>query len=265
MERMDANCLVGSWPFRRSGRSTLEELAGIHRENGIGSGCVSSLNSIFYNDPFEGEEELHALLQGTAYRQVATVNPALPGAAEDISEEVRRFRVSGIRIYPGYHGYSLGDPCVGALCAELERWDLPLFLPLRMEDERLDYMAAPRPLPIREIRDFLLEHKALRVILLGAYPREMESLSGELRSLPNLYFDLSGLKDGQFNVERLVEEWGDGNIVYGSLYPLYCLKSSLLQMETAEVPDRSKARIFSENLLSALPRPQGAPGGSAGS
>lgn len=252
MERMDANCLVGSWPFRRAGRSTVEELRRIHAENGIGSGCVSSLNSIFYNDPFEGEEELHELLKGTGYRQVMTVNPALPRGTEDIPEGARRFEAAGVRIYPGYHGYALRDPCVGALCAELKRWDLPLFLPLRMEDDRLGYMVSPPALPVPEIRDFLEAHRDLAVVLLGAKPSEIGALGDEIRSRANLYFDTSGLKDGQFGVQRLVEEFGDGKLVYGSLYPLYCLKSTLLQVETAKLPDRSKSRIFSENLLSAL-------------
>lgn len=257
MERMDANCLVGSWPFRKAGRSTAAELRKIHGENGIRSGCVASLNSIFYSDPFEGEEELHEDLKGTEYRQVMTVNPALPGGTGDIAEGVRRFGIAGVRIYPGYHRYALGDPCVAALCAELKKQGLPLFLPLRMEDERLNYLAAPRPLPVREVESFLSEHRDLTAVVLGARPHEIESLGGELRSRPNLYFDLSGLKDGQFNVERLVGEFGDGKLVYGSLYPLYCLKSSLLQVETAEIPDRSKERIFSGNLLSALARPEG--------
>lgn len=252
MERMDANCLVGSWPFRKAGRSTVEELERIHAENGIGSGCVSSLNSIFYSDPFEGEEELHELLKGTAYRQVMTVNPALPGGTEDIKEGARRFGAAGVRIYPGYHGYALCDPCVGALCAELEKRRLPLFLPLRMEDERLNYMVAPRALPVREIGDFLSAHRELAVVLLCAKPSEIGSLGEEIWSRPNVYFDTSGFKDGQFGVQRLAEEFGAEKLVYGSLYPLYCLKSTLLQVETAELPDRSKRRIFSENLLSVL-------------
>lgn len=248
MERMDANCLIGNWPFRKAGRSTLEELRKIHSENRIHGGCVASLNSIFYNDPFEGEEELHDFLKGTEYRQVMTVNPTLPEGIEDIAEGARRFEIAGVRIYPGYHGYALSDPCVGPLCAELEKRRLPLFLPLRMEDERLNYLVTPRPVTVREIKGFLSGHPNLAVIFLGAKPYEIESLGEEIAGRPNLFFDMSGLKDGQFNVERFLKNYGDKKLLYGSMYPLYCLKSSILQLETAEIPDSSKMRIFSGNL-----------------
>ena len=69
---IDINCLVGHWPYRKLYKNTFEEVQKIHKANGISSGYVSSLDSIFYNDPFEGDEDLHEILKGTSYHHVLT-------------------------------------------------------------------------------------------------------------------------------------------------------------------------------------------------
>ena len=84
MKIVDVNCLVGHWPFRKLYKNSFADLMEIHRKNNIGYGFVSSLNSIFYNDPFEGEEDLHNIIKGTDYRHVLTINPMLPCFEKDI-------------------------------------------------------------------------------------------------------------------------------------------------------------------------------------
>src|SRR5690242_3937862 len=107
---IDVNCLLGHWPFRKLYKNTLRDLQEVHAANGIQEGYVSSLNSIFYNDCFEGDEELHEMIKDSSYHHVQTINPVMPGFAEDKDEGVRRFSSKAIRIYPTFHGYSLQDP-----------------------------------------------------------------------------------------------------------------------------------------------------------
>ena len=252
MGKMDVNCLIGHWPFRKLGKNTLPDLFKIHSENGITAGCVSSLNSIFYNDPLEGEAELHAAIKGTAgYSHIATVNPTLTSSRYDLTKCVKLYPVKGVRIYPGYHGYLLSDPCVSALCDKLEQLNLPLFLTLRMEDERLDYLMTPRVLPMDELKAFISAHTKLRVILLNIRTYEITDCVDVLKH-PNVFFDTSGFGYEQFNVEKYVAEFGPGKQVYGSLYPLNCLKSSILQVEKADLSDKIKQQIFYDNAQLAL-------------
>lgn len=79
----------------------------IHTRNGISSGYITSLNSIFYNDPFEGEVELHEKIKTSLYKHIMTVNPMLPGIRVDMERAIKDFYIKGVRVYPGYHGYDL--------------------------------------------------------------------------------------------------------------------------------------------------------------
>ena len=248
MSRIDVNCLLGHWPFRKIAKNTFEDLKKVHEANGISSGYVSSLSSIFYNDPFEGDEELHEIIKGTAYKHVLTVNPSLPCFEGDIKNGLQKFDIKAVRIYPGYHGYKLSDDSVASLCNILVEHNLPLFLTLRMEDEWLNYIVQPRPVDISEIRDFLEANPRLKTVLLNIRVGEIAGLKDCIKSRSNILFDTSGLKDQVFNVDNLVEEFTASKIVYGSLHPLYCLKSTILQVEKAKLDDDTKNLIFSRNI-----------------
>ena len=67
---IDINCLLGNWPFRKIRKNKFEDLKAVHKRNEIDYGYVSSLNSIFYNDPFEGDLELHEIIKDTSYKHI---------------------------------------------------------------------------------------------------------------------------------------------------------------------------------------------------
>jgi len=247
MESIDVNCLVGHWPFRKLYHNTFSDLIKAHSENGIVSGYVSSLNSIFYNDPFEGEEELHEVIKNTGYHHVLTINPTLPAFEEDIIRGIKLFNISGVRIYPSYHGYHLDCPQAKQLCEVLRKYNLPLFLTLRMEDERLSYIYQPIPLSIKEIQFFVETNIDIKMLLLNIRFNEIMTLKNILLDAPNILFDTSGLKDQLFNVEKLVAALGDKKMVYGSLYPLFCLKSTLFEVTKAQISTQSMERILFRN------------------
>lgn len=252
MDIIDVNCLAGHWPFRKLPGNTFGELVNIHKANGITSGYVSSLNSIFYNDPFQGDEELHELIKDTGYHHVLTVNPLLPSFEDDIERGIKLFNISGVKIFPTYHGYRLDAPEVKALCEVLKKHGLPLFLTMRMEDERLSYIVIPTPIQISDIQTFLETNKDLKIILLNIRFNEIKNISNTLIESSNIYFDTSGLKDQLFNVEKLAEELGNRKILYGSLYPLFCLKSTLLEVTSAGISSLSKENILFKNVSALL-------------
>jgi predicted TIM-barrel fold metal-dependent hydrolase len=244
----DVNALLGHWPFRKIRKNTLEDLRRVHRENGITGGFVASLNSIFYNDPFEGDEELHALIGGTEYKHVLTVNPTLPGWQRDIEDGLSRFDIRGVRIYPTYHDYDLNDEPVAELCRELKRHGLPLFVTKRMEDERLDYLMKPKPLDVVSLGKFVSGQPDLDIIVLNIRFGEIVSLKDTANELPRLYFDTCGLKDKVFVLEDLLKLIPAEKLVYGSQHPLYCLKSSFCIVDMVDIPEAAKKGIFAENV-----------------
>ncbi len=247
MGRVDVNCVLGNWPFRKLYKNTFEDLKKVHKENGIDVGYVSSLNSIFYNDPFEGDEELHETIRDSHYHHILTVNPTLPQLKEDIQRGLRMFDIKGVKIYPDYHGYRLSDKPVEELCSLLHEFGLPLFLSVRLEDERLNYLIQPVAPSVDEISAFFRSHPNNTVLLLTARYAELVALKEHFNSRRNLFFDTSGLKDLLFVIEKLLREINADRLLYGSLHSLYCLRSTLLLVEKACIEDTVKDRILWEN------------------
>lgn len=247
---IDVNCLWGSWPFRRLHKNNFGDLLSVHRETGFSLGYVACMNSIFYQDPMEGDEALHETLKGSGYRQLLTVNPMLPAWEDDVERGIKEFGIAGVRIFPSYHGYRLDDPCTAELCAKLRDFHLPLFVTMRMEDKRFDYLLLQREVGFPdEISAFLRTAKDLPVLLLSLRQGEMLCLAEDLRTMPNLYADTSCLKDSLFCMDTLTEKLGDRKLVYGSQYPLNAFRSTLFEVTMSRIPEESKNRILRENAL----------------
>jgi predicted TIM-barrel fold metal-dependent hydrolase len=244
----DVNALLGHWPFRKIRKNTLADLRNVHQDNQITGGYVASLNSIFYNDPFEGDEELHELIGGTEYKHVLTVNPTLPGWQRDIEDGIARFGIQGVRIYPTYHDYDLNTAPVAELCEALKKHRLPLFVTKRMEDERLDYLMKPKPLEVAALQTFVSGQPDLDIVILNIRFAEISAMKQEINDLPRLFVDTSGLKDKVFVLEELLKVIPAGKIMYGSQHPLYCLKSSHCVVDMVEIPEETKRAIFSGNV-----------------
>lgn len=247
MQKIDTNCLLGQWPFRKIRKNTYNDLLEVHIKNSINFGYVSSLNSIFYNDPFEGEKELHEILRNTSYKHILTVNPDLPGFEDDIKEGVNRFNIKGVKIYPGYHGYNLDSKNVKNLCNLLMDLKLPLFISMRMEDERLDYIIKQKPIALEELEIFIKNNLNNFIIMLSIRPGEVLTLKDTINSCNSVYFDTSGLKDILFVIEKLIDEIDYRKILYGSNHPLYCQRSTILLVEKANIKESIKEAIFYKN------------------
>lgn len=252
MLQYDINCLVGNWPFYRVGKPSFLDLKEAHAENGINCGFVASLDAIFYNDPFQGDESLHEILKGSSYQHILTINPTLPDFQTDITKGVQMFNIAGVRIYPGYHGFQMTDKRLDLLCETLQHLRLPLFITLRMEDERLSHLLIPSSVSITELDTFVRQHRDLKIIVLGAKFGEILDLSDLFSSDRNVYFDTSCfVKDYLFSVEKLTAEVGTDKMLYGSLYPLNCMKSTILPIQTCE-DTGTASKILSLNFQPLL-------------
>lgn len=249
MSGMDCNCFVGGWPFHRVRRSTFRELAKLHAENRIDGGFVSSTDALFYNDPYEADQLLGQELAGSQYRHVMTVNPLLPGTRDDLLRAKRHMDVYGVRIVPGLHGYTLDDGRIGELMELLEQLRLPLFLTLHLEDDRVTYLLHPRIPAEEEVDGFLRKYAAIPTMLCNIQMHEMYALSDAICSRGNVCADCSGFKDGLYVIEELTCAGFGERLAYGSMAPIFCLKSSLMGVESARIPEEQKQRILSGDAV----------------
>lgn len=253
MKKIDCNCLIGHWPFRKLREKGIDAIREKHRDTGISLGLVANMNSIFYNDPLEGEEELTLELKAADYLHVMTVNPMLPCFEEDIEIAMDKYNICAVRIYPGYHQYSLvNNANVERLCSMLRERKLPLFISVRMEDERLNYLL--RPLTPEEfgLYDFLRCEPSCKILLLTIRITEILGHK-ELFLDKNIWYDTSGLNKS-LGIELLCSEMGIDKLVYGSQYPLFSLRSTLYLVEGSKLEEGALGNILWRNAQKLLER-----------
>lgn len=244
----DCNGFLGTWPFRRFYHGGLDGLKAVHEKANITGGCVSSLNSIFYNDPMEAEELLAEALKNTPYRQVMGVNPMLPAAVSSVKEAMERFNICAVRLYPGYHRYRLDDLKLAPFFAEIEKLHIPVLVTMRLEDERLNYLITPRIITKEEKVALPKSYPGVRFIYTGMQTYEATEIAEAFRENSNLYAETSFFKSPCTVFEDVLKAVPAEKILYGSGYPLNCLQSTWIALQKAYIPQEDKRKILYSNI-----------------
>ena len=245
---MDFNCFAGNWPFFRVRCNTVEKLMQLHNRCGITGGVVSSLEAIFYQDPYEAELQLAQQLEGTPYLQAMVLNPMLPAWKDDLRRCVEKLRIKAVRLVPGFHGYALTDPIMDQVCDALRGYGLPLILTLRLRDDRTMWMLQPRHLAIDEIAAFLDRHRDIPTLLAHIYTKELKKLDAQFAGRDNLFADLSGFKDHMLPLHFIRQETAAWErIVFGSGAPLMEPLASKMTVDYADLDKKDNSRQVLDN------------------
>lgn len=245
MDKIDFNCFSGTWPFHRVRHPYFTDICRIHRKNGIEYGYISSTDAIFYNDPYEAELVLADEIRDSKYRHVMTVNLALPGAIKSIEHGVSKLNIAGVRLFPGFHGYSIISEEVWTLCEQLRNYRIPLFLTMRMEDERVTHLFHPKSIALTQLESFLEKISDIPIVICNIHEYELEPLQDVIKENENVFFDCSGLKYGTFPLEGIDMLGLLPRLIYGSVTPLFCLKSTMLMFEKTHICPQTIATILS--------------------
>lgn len=245
---MDFNCFVGNWPFFRVRCNTAEKLMQLHERCGITGGVVSSLEAIFYQDPYEAELQLAKQLEGTPYLHAMVLNPMLPAWKDDLRRCVEKLHMKAVRLVPGFHGYALTDPVMDEVCDALRAYRLPLILTLRLRDERTMWMLQPRPLAIDEIAQFLDGHRDIPTLLAHIYTKELKKLDEQFAGRDNLFADTSGFKDNMLPLDFV---WRETNarekVVFGSGAPLMEIRASVMMIDGSDLNKKDNFKQLLDN------------------
>ena len=240
---IDFNAYIGEWPFYKLPRHTLRDMLEVHKDNGIDGAYVSSVHSIFYNDFYESEKDLANILKDSSYFHVVTVNPALPECEITLRRCIKEFDVKGIRIHPGYHGYSLTSDLLTRVVAVAEEYDLPIFVTARMMGARLTHMMHIPPIAAEELKEFIERYRNVKIILCHFDYSEIIALGEVLFEHPRLYTDITSFCGNLF---------GDKNIeifkkaVFGSGFPLYPVATPAMIIKN-ELEDEAILAQFIKN------------------
>ncbi|HKV41049.1 MAG TPA: amidohydrolase family protein, partial [Blastocatellia bacterium] len=168
---VDTNVNLFRWPFRRLAGDDPADLVKRLRDKGVTQAWAGSFEGLLHRDVAGVNLRLAAACreQGPNFLVAfGCINPKLPDWQEDVRRCHEDHRMAGIRLYPGYHGYTLEDPAFAELLAIAAKRRLIVQIALSMEDPRTQFplMRVPPvdPAPLGR----LIQHtRNLRLVLLN--------------------------------------------------------------------------------------------------
>lgn len=250
MVGFDANCFSGNWPFFYVRENSVKKLQQQHNEYGIDGGFLSSLEAIFYQDPYEAEVQLAEQIRGTNYHHAMIVNPTLPAWEADLIRCVENLHIRGIRLLPAYHGYTLQDDILDRVIALTEKYNLQLILTLRMHDDRTSWMLTPASIPMEDVKAFSNRCGSIKLLITHIRTHEIAKLQNLGVCWQNIYVDTSGFKDGNNPIQNAIDaDYLNGHILYGSGAPLLEMYATILQLTYADCDKQLRDRIFTGEAL----------------
>ena len=250
MKKYDVSGFIGSWPFRKIFKGTLADLKALHAANGISGGLVGSITGVFHNDPYENDIDAAEIIKGSGYGFVMTANPMLPGSPDDLEKGKKELGAVAVRLCPSYHKYALTDPTVVEYCRKAGELGLRVIVTERMEDYRLDYLINQSFPPAGDTAALAKACPETKFLLSSAAVDELGSIAGDINSLPNLWADISNLNHYLFSLDVVLDGRGISadKLIYGSMSPLYCMRSTLLNVENSAASNEIKNKIMSNNF-----------------
>lgn len=237
----DAAAFCGHWPYYHVRNAGLGQMLERYRAAGIESGLMSSLDAVFYQDPWEADRELVKALTGTDWRVAMSVNPTMPWA-EQLLAQGKEAGVGAVRLYPCIHGYEEDDPRVVELCKRAGELGLPVLITARMEDGRMCYLHEQRNPDMGRISRLALKCGQTKFLVSNALVAEAKAL---LPLPENLWLDTAG-----FRVDFFLETQQDilpERFLFGSFAPLQCISSAI-----CVIPEDKKQQFMCENAQAFL-------------
>jgi|GEM_PF-132023 len=262
---IDANSALGEWPSRRLNGSPpparamlVEQRVRLMDARGIRRAAVSSLDAVWLKDGGVANAELHALVGGhPRFFPVYILNPTFPAWVEHLERCIGDYGLAAgtgaIQLLPSYHGYRPDDPRLEPCLERLAALDLPVILPLQLEDARMHHPAMRVPdLDPAAVVSLLRRWPSLRWIIASAVFGHVQSIGRELSPEARVWFDLSRVQGPIDDVRTLAAEVGAHRLLFGTNLPLHIAESPMLSLADAQLPPEDDAAIRYGNARAAL-------------
>lgn len=259
---IDVNAYLGHYAFRQLRHSTASGLLALMDSRRIERAVVSSAAAITYRNAQAGNEEVAAEVQAHRDRFIpfAVINPAYAGWRDDLTICREKFGMTGLRLYPKWHNYTLSDPvCLELVNAAAER-GMAISIPLRVEDTRQRTWLVDVPdVEVEEIAALVKSCPHAQFILVNGLAFAGSALGRKGSGLPaNYVIEISRLTALlQNELGQLIADLGADRIVFGTGMPFNYPDPALLKLEVLDASEEVKEGIRRRNAARLL----GLPGG----
>ena len=256
---IDTNVYLGEWPFRQLPVRGPKALAKKLGDAGITKAWVGHFDALLHRDLDAVNARLAAAcrgIDGRPFLPFGCVNPMQPGWKETLRRCHEVHRMSGLRLHPNYHGYTLEAPEFRELLAEAQKRELTVQIAVRMEDPRTQHpKVVVSDVVVDPLVDVLGEFKgkAPRVQLLNALRSVRSSILLQRLSERGVHFEIAML-EGAAALESLGETIPAKQVEFGSYAPFFYLEAALLKLAESDIGSAEIALRChnAENLLCGI-------------
>jgi len=243
---VDTNISLFQWPFRRLPLDDTGALVEKLRSLGIAQAWAGSFEAILHRDITGVNRRLAAACrQHPELISVGSINPELPGWEEDLRQCVNEFRMPGIRLHPGYHGYTLTDSRFKQLLKLATSAARFVQIAATMEDTRTQHPKLVVPdVDLAPLTKLMPAIPNARVQILNARPRS--PLLERFAKTPGVFFDTARV-DGTDGIPKLALA-APGRVLFGTHAPFLIPEAALIRVHESGVLNESQLRaVYSRN------------------
>jgi predicted TIM-barrel fold metal-dependent hydrolase len=249
---IDINAYLGHFAFRALRHNTASGLLGLMDSKKIDKAVVSSAGAITYRNTQVGNEEVAAEVGRHRDRLIpfAVINPSYAGWRDDLETCHEVLGMRGLRLYPGWHRYSLSDPCCLDLVHAATERRMVVSVPVRGEDVRQRSWLVDVPeVPLAELAALVSACPKARFVFLNGLQFVNSPLGRKGGDLPaNYLIEISRMESVLADeIKQLVANLGAERLVFGTGMPFHYPDPALLKMEVLAATEAEKEKLFWRN------------------
>lgn len=250
---IDINTYIGHFPFRQVKNMTPSELVKLMDEAGIDMAAVSNMNSVFYRDPQQGNEELaeQAAPYSSRFIPFAIINPSYPGWKKDFLHCINDLGFKGLELYPYYHQYELNSPECAELVKLAGEMGIPVHLPCAIENIRQrHWMDVNENLSEAQVDALLNLCPDTDIIITNGATSGIAQILAKSSAgrKGRVYYDFARIDAFLPDFENLVKTAGADRVVFGSVAPLQYIDPQLVKLHFGKITPKEKEKIMYGNL-----------------
>lgn len=241
--KIDACAFLGDSIYGNS--VNVETLLKNLEKNNVDGAIVRPFKPCDYN--YDKANQMIAKVQET-YKNIygfGRGNPLEKTAPEQVKKACD-YGLLGIHLHPWEDNFMINSPVVYDTIKACEECNFPVYI-------SSGYPCVSEPLQVWELA---MKFPNVTFIATHGGQLDMSGLSFDdalvaAEQAKNLKFDLSGVYRRDF-IELLVNTAGEDNVLFGSCAPYMDLLFEIQRIESAQIPEYQKEKIFGENIKSFI-------------
>ncbi len=254
--RIDVNCFVGSYPFRRVPGTSPAGLRAALERVAIDEAWVSHLPSVFWKSPDDGNAWLYeAAASESRFRPVPAVHPGLAHWEDILGEAVDR-GVPAVRCDPTFYGLDPLGAEMRVLVAACSAARVALLMAVRLEDGRQRHPNDRAPeLPAAAVRALVRSDPDARFIITHADRPFVEEVhfGSTPEEAARIWWDISWIwGPPEDHLETLLRTIGIERFVFGTGQPLRLPEAAVAKLDLLDITADQRERIECTNVRQGI-------------